>query len=63
MYDWKGEHVFEVEQLQSKKILDSDLFLVLKILSLSNRKVLMKYEEIAPLLIKCFSFYVFYFQP
>lgn len=54
---------FEVEQFQSKKIADSDLFSVLKILSLLNRKGLMKFEEIAPLLIKCFSFYIFYFQP
>lgn len=63
MCDWKVEHVFEVEQFQSKKIADSDLFSVLKILSLLNRKGLMKFEEIAPLLIKCFSFCIFYFQP
>lgn len=63
MRDWKVEHVFEVKQFQSKKIADSDLFSVLKILSLLNRKGLMKFEEIAPLLTKWFSFYIFYFQP
>lgn len=53
---------FEMEQFQNKKIADSDLFSVLKILSLLNCKGLMKFEEIAPLLIKYFSFCIFYFQ-
>lgn len=53
---------FEIEQFQNKKIVDSDLFSVFKILSLLNCKGLMKREEIAPLLIKCFSFCIFYFQ-
>lgn len=62
MCDWKVEHVFETEQFQSKKIADSNLFSVLKILLLLNHKGLMKFEEIAPLLIKCFSFCIFDFQ-
>lgn len=53
---------FEMEQFQNKKIADSDLFSVLEILSLLNCKGLMKFEEIAPLLIKYFSFCIFYFQ-
>jgi len=62
IHDWKVEHVFEVERFQSKKTADSDLISVPKIFSLLNSKGLMKFEEIAPLLIKCFSFYICYFQ-
>lgn len=53
---------FEMEQFQNKKIADSDLFSVLKILSLLNCKGLMKFEEIAPLLISVFLSVFFTFN-